>query len=141
MTKAANWVLRFLKNERKTFSVPDKGFYCWAAGGGAQNVWSNIMIFKFIVLRLIIYSVSGTILERFGDFLINLGACNLGTLIKKWFTSVSVKNNTSWVLKNPDWNEIFAKWIMKHGVTYSVNTPCLSNLVGTAGLTGENFKF
>ena len=53
------------------------------------------MIFKFIVLRLIIYSVSGTILERFGDFLINLGACNLGTLIKKWFTSVSVKNNTS----------------------------------------------
>ena len=52
------------------------------------------MIFKFIVLRLIIYSVSGNILERFGHFLINLGACNLGALIKNWFTSVSVKNNT-----------------------------------------------
>ena len=45
------------------FFAPDQGFYCWIAGGGAQNVWTNILIFQFIVLRLVLYSVSGTILE------------------------------------------------------------------------------
>ena len=49
--------------------APDEGFYCWIAGGGAQNVRANILIFKLIVLRLVIYSVWGTILEQFGHFL------------------------------------------------------------------------
>ena len=29
-------------------------------------MWTNILIFKFIVLRLVIYSVPGTILDRLG---------------------------------------------------------------------------
>ena len=86
---AANWVLRFLKNKRKTFSVlqnifffaPDEGLYCRMAGGGAENMWTNILIFKFLVLGLVIYSVSSTIIERFGDFLQIQGACDLGTQI------------------------------------------------------------
>ena len=34
------------------FFAPDEGFCCWIAGGGAQNVWTNILIFEFIVFRL-----------------------------------------------------------------------------------------
>ena len=34
-------------------------------------MWIKIMIFNFIVLRLVIYSGSGTILERFGDHFID----------------------------------------------------------------------
>ena len=54
------------------FFAPDEGnFYCWIAGGGVQDVWTNILIFKFTVLRL--YSVSDTILEGFGHILSILG--------------------------------------------------------------------
>ena len=49
------------------FFAPAEGFCCSIADGGAQYVWTNILIFKFIVLRLVIYSMSGTILERFGQ--------------------------------------------------------------------------
>ena len=35
------------------FFPPDEGFYCWIAGGGVQSVWTNILIFKLIVLRLV----------------------------------------------------------------------------------------
>ena len=48
------------------FFAPDEGSI---ADGGAQNVWTNILIFKFVVHRLVIYSVLGTILEQFGHFL------------------------------------------------------------------------
>ena len=30
--------------------APVEGFYCWIVGGGVQNVWTNILIFKFIFL-------------------------------------------------------------------------------------------
>ena len=60
LTKAANWVLEFLENETKTFLVfidsiffaPDEGF-CWIACGRVQNLWTNILMFKFIVLSLV----------------------------------------------------------------------------------------
>ena len=55
------------------FFAPDEGVYGGIADEGAQNVLTNIMIFKFTVLRLVIYSVSDTILEQFGHFFINLG--------------------------------------------------------------------
>ena len=55
------------------FFAPDEGFYCWIAGGEAQNVWTNILIFKFSVLQLVISSVSGIILQWFGHFSIDLG--------------------------------------------------------------------
>ena len=58
---------------------------------------TNILIFKFMVIWLAIYSVSGTILEGFGHFFIDLGYIysNLGTQIKNWYTSVSVKSINS----------------------------------------------
>ena len=39
------------------FFATDEGIYCWIAGGGVQKGWTNISIFKFIVLILVIYSV------------------------------------------------------------------------------------
>ena len=35
-------------------------------------MWSSILIFKVIVLRLVIYSASDTILEQFGHFFYRL---------------------------------------------------------------------
>ena len=70
ITKAVNWVLQFLKLYKNNFSfeeyiffASDEVFYCWVAGEWVQNMGTNILIFKFIVLRLATYSVSGTILE------------------------------------------------------------------------------
>ena len=84
-------------------------------------MWPNILIFKFIVLRLLAYSVLRTILEQFGNcFYRILGTYNLGNQIKNLHISVPVKNSL-WVLKNLDWDEIFTKCIMRHGVTNSVN--------------------
>ena len=102
MTKAAYWVLRFLKNERKTFSVLYSIFSLlqikFSTAEQQVEGTDNILIFK-IVLRLVIYSVSGTILERFGHFLSIQDTCNLSTQIKNWYTSVSVKNTNSFLIK------------------------------------------
>ena len=35
------------------FFFPDKSFYCWIKGGGVQNIWTNILSFKFIVVGLV----------------------------------------------------------------------------------------
>ena len=45
------------------FFGPDECFYCWVADGGVQNQGINFLIFMFIVLRLVKYLVSSTILE------------------------------------------------------------------------------
>ena len=29
-----------------------EGFYCWIMKGGEQNVWANILIFKFIIPQI-----------------------------------------------------------------------------------------
>ena len=50
------------------FFAPDEILYCLVVGGGAQHKLTNILIFKFIVLRLVIDSVFATILERLGNF-------------------------------------------------------------------------
>ena len=59
---------------------------------GVQNVWINLLIFKFIVLRLVIYSVSVTILEPFVNFLIDLGYIQFGhPNLKLVYVSISKK--------------------------------------------------
>ena len=70
------WKKNILSFAEYIFFAPDEGFFCWIAGGGAQNVWTNILIFKFIVLRLVIYSVSGTTV--IWVFFIDLGCIQFG---------------------------------------------------------------
>ena len=33
-------------------STLDEDFYCWIVGGGVQNVWTNLLIFKFIIPQI-----------------------------------------------------------------------------------------
>ena len=72
--------------------APDEGFYCWLAGRGVKNVSTNILILKFVVLRLVIYSVPGTILEWCEHNFVEFRCVNLGTQIKDLYTLVSVEN-------------------------------------------------
>ena len=55
MIKATGWVLESSNNifsfVEYISSALDEGFYCWVAGGGVQNVWTNISM--FIVLSLV----------------------------------------------------------------------------------------
>ena len=45
------WVRR--KLAEYIFFAPDEGFYCWIVGGGARNLWANILMFKFIIVNLV----------------------------------------------------------------------------------------
>ena len=72
------------------FFAPDEGFYYWVAGGWIQKVWTNILIFKFIVVRLVIYSVPVLFYSDLDIILSILDTHNLGIQIKDLHASTPI---------------------------------------------------